>query len=215
MLRVGALGLFIALTLLWVPPASACKCAEPPGASDALKAAAAVFEGRVTKLTPLNELELLVELDVVRTWKDAGSEQITLRTRKDSAACGYPFVVDESFLVYATETPAGLQALHCGRTKSMTEADADIAELGMGVVPVAPHKHDLPPGAEPPTQVAAQARKPAAGGCASCSSVGHRRHTGLDVPAVLLLLLVVAWRVRRLTRRCGRGSAAISRTLSP
>jgi hypothetical protein len=152
-----------------------------------LHAAAAVFEARVTKLMPLGTTDLVVELSVVRTWKDAATEHILLRTRQDGAACGFEFVPNESYLVYADEGPAeanlpGLQVLSCGRTKLVTDAEADLAELGMGVVPVSARGGDLPPGTEPsgtqkPTPEdgasASQRTKPAAGGCASCSSMGR------------------------------------------
>lgn len=201
--------LLVSALAAWSWPASAwaCKCAPPPPIADALLAADAVFEGQVTKLTPSGVEELVVELRVVRTFKGANTEQIKVRTPAASSACGYPFTLGESYLVYAEpiEASAGLPALvvrHCGRTSLMTEAEADLGALGMGVVPVTPSSDDLPPGAAPkaPGAVEAQQKKPAAGGCASCSSTGGRTTT-LDAGVGLLLLLMGFVRLRRRVAR--------------
>jgi len=215
MLRVCAVVL-ISATALWLPsPAAACKCAQPEPVGDAVRAAAAVFEGRVKKLTPLGSSDLVVELSVVRTWKGADSEHILLRTRQAAAACGFPFVPNESYLIFARQGPAeanlpGLEVLRCGRTKLMTEAEADLAQLGMGVVPVTAHGSDLPPGSEPASSqplahqdgVATQRARPAAGGCASCNSLGGLSATqnSHDARAICLLALAAVWSVVRRRR---------------
>jgi hypothetical protein len=212
MLRACAL-VVVGLTALWSPQrVQACKCAPPLAVSDALHAAAAVFEGRVTKLTPLGTTDLVVELSVVRTWKDADTEHILLRTRQDGAACGFEFVPNESYLVYADEGPTeanlpGLQVLRCGRSKLVTEAEAELAELGMGVVPVSARGGDLPPGVEPngpqkPTPddgvTSSQRSKPAAGGCASCSSLGRAPSDAIGL--VWALAVSAVWSVLRRRR---------------
>jgi hypothetical protein len=170
--------------------ALACKCAPPAAVADALHEAAAVFEGRVTKLTPLNSLELVVELSVTRSWKGAENEHILLRTRQDEAACGIPFAVDDGYLVYADSSPdggplPGLVALRCGRTKPTSEADEDLAALGVGVVPVSGSKGDLPPGPAARAASPAGREKPAAGGCASCDALG----VNSGAPSGLIVLL--------------------------
>jgi hypothetical protein len=210
MLRAGLL-VFAASSLLWINQARACKCAEPASTLDALHAAAAVFEGQVTGLSSPDPDEVVVELNVVRTWKDANSEHITLRTHRESAACGYPFELNTSYLIFADEAPrdstdTGLSVAHCSRTKPILEADDDLLVLGLGVVPVAPHKQDLPPGTEPQAARAltAQRDKPAAGGCASCSAGAGAGANTLDaVPALLVGLLA-----RRRGERRGRAPAA-------
>jgi hypothetical protein len=194
----------IACWVAWSAPAPAwaCKCAPPPPVADALKEAAAVFEARVTKLTPLNSIELVVELNVVRGWKGADNEHVLLRTPKDSAACGIEFSAGESYLVYAGEAPQeaplpGLVALRCGRTRLMSEAEEDLAVLGVGVVPVTPAKSEL--AASPPAvkNAAAQPReKPAAGGCASCSALGAAPGSA-SAALGIALLLGFAWRAQR------------------
>jgi hypothetical protein len=189
MFRASAVLLACALSLSSPARAQACKCAPESPVGDALRSAAAVFEGRVSKLTPLGSTDLVVELSVVRSWKDADTEHILLRTRQDEAACGFPFVPDQSYLIYADADEApndaslpGLEVLRCGRTKLITDADADLAVLGMGSVPVAAREGDLPSegevgAAHPDTAtnpIMAQEGKPAAGGCASCSALGQR-----------------------------------------
>jgi hypothetical protein len=211
MLRACAVLLVAAAALGCPTRAEACKCASPPSVADALRTAGAVFEGRVSKLTPLGSNDLVVELSVIRTWKDAATEHILLRTRQDAAACGFPFAPGESFLIYADAAPSdaslpGLEALRCGRTKPMSEAEADIIELGMGSVPVSARKDDLPPNADNATTnsaIAEQHAKPAAGGCASCSALGRPLHApGAGSAATLTLL--GAWTLRR-RRRSARG----------
>lgn len=187
MLRSAAVFVFTAAFLLLAAPrARACKCAEPPPAPLAASNAAAVFEGRVTEILPIGSDDLVVSLAVVRAWKGVKSlEHVQVRTRKESASCGFPFEKDESYLVYADSVPKEndlpeLSVLHCGRTRVIADADADIAELGMGATPVSPGPSELatkPPAPPPQKPVAegvlgAQQNKPAAGGCASCGLVG-------------------------------------------
>jgi hypothetical protein len=177
-----------------------------------------VFEGRVSKLTPLGESDLVVELSVVRSWKAANTEHILLRTRQDSAACGFPFAPNESYLIYADAAPndaslPGLEVLHCGRTKPMSEADADIAELGMGVVPVSARKDDVVAGddtANTNTAIAEQQAKPAGAGCSRCSALGaHVRTPGPTGSAALLSLsATLLWTLRRRRRRREASSEA-------
>jgi hypothetical protein len=168
-----------------------------------------VFEGRVSKLTPLGESDLVVELNVVRSWKAANTEHILLRTRQDSAACGFPFAPNESYLIYADAAPndaslPGLEVLHCGRTKPMSEADADIAELGMGVVPVSARKGDAVAGEDTAnTAIAEQQAKPAGAGCSRCSALGAQVRTSGPAASAALLSLsaTLLWALRRRRRR--------------
>jgi hypothetical protein len=187
MLRSAAVFVFVAAFVLTAAPrARACKCAEPPPATEAASSAAAVFEGRVTEIQPVGSDDLVVTLDVVRAWKGAKSlEHVQVRTRKESASCGFPFEKDESYLVYADAVPKEtdlpqLSVLHCGRTRVINDADADIAELGMGATPVNAGPSELatkpaaPPSQKPVAEgvLGTQQSKPAAGGCASCGIVG-------------------------------------------
>ncbi|HEX7479977.1 MAG TPA: hypothetical protein VF331_19400 [Polyangiales bacterium] len=195
---------FVAAQLgLQSAPAHACKCAPPPATSDALHAAEAVFEGRVTAIleepAPAGQPSSawLVRLHTVRAWKGVETEDITVRTPKDSAACGYAFVSGESYLVYAAGPTAQLAVDSCGRTQLIAAADADLAVLGMGVVPVDPKRPDAGDHSSHVRDVIKPAVKPGTGGCASCS-VGQRRRTSLaDLACFALGLAVASRRLRR------------------
>ncbi|HEY2734294.1 MAG TPA: hypothetical protein VGI70_09935 [Polyangiales bacterium] len=202
--RASAVLLAFALASIAPSHAHACKCAPQPSIAAALQHAAAVFEGRVSKLTPLGSNDLVVELSVVRTWKDANSEHILLRTHQDEAACGFSFAPNESYLIYADEAPndaslPGLEVMRCGRTKLITQADADLAELGIGSVPVSPRRDDAPTtdSARPPSAIATAQSKPAAGGCASCSAIGRPARASSALGLVLFGLVRICRRQRR------------------
>lgn len=201
MLRVLPLaGVICAAVLGSSTSAHACKCATPPPVRDALDAATAVFEGQVGKLTPLGA-DLIVELNVVRTWKGADSEHVLLRTRKESAACGFAFEPEQSYLIYAGSGPSepnlpNLQVFACGRSKPMSAAEPDLVELGVGVVPVSARGNDLPPGTEPATdakdsQSPSPPRvRPAAGGCGGCSASAATRGESTWLAAAFVLMLI-------------------------
>jgi MYXO-CTERM domain-containing protein len=198
---------FAGIILLAAPNRSfACKCAPPPGPSDALRDAAAVFEAKVTKLTPLHDADddLEVHLNVVQAWKGVETETIRILTRKDGAACGIDFTVGESYLVYASQAEAqasgiSLVALRCGRTKLTAEAALeDLPQLGMGVVPVAARDpsavtapatsgHAADSASQPAAQQSAP-EPPAAGGCASCSTGGDQPSAPLFAGSLLATL---------------------------
>ena len=185
----------------------ACKCAPPPGPTEALAQASAVFEAQVAQLHPV-ELDLEVTFKVVRAWKGVDGETVRVRTRRDTAACGIPFETGKSYLVYAAQTTAqassiALEALRCGRTRPAEEADEDFAVLGLGVVPVAPRE----PAADPTTPASPSApspsdsapptaapKPPAAGGCASCST---QSSAGSSPFGALLALTALAFLLRR------------------
>jgi hypothetical protein len=198
--RLLVSGLAGATALLVPSPSLACKCAPPPPVPEALQQASAVFEGSVTQLAPAGD-ELEVSLRVTQAWKGVSTETVRVRTRKDTAACGVAFEVGHSYLVYAnqsttSESSIPLEVLRCGRTLPAEDAEQDFAQLGIGVVPVAPR--DPTPAvpadsanAEPPAQP--PALEPAAGGCAGCSAPGT---TGGGAWLGLLLVALVLWRLR-------------------
>lgn len=133
----------LAIGLLVSAPAHACKCMFPP-VETALADATAVFEGRVVSIagTPSGDPpplgELVVTLRVVRTWKGVESdERIEVRTNGSSAACGYTFAKDQSYLVYArTSEDQKLHVSSCSRTKALADAVEDLTFLGAGSTPV-------------------------------------------------------------------------------
>lgn len=182
--------------------AYACDCpAQSP--TDAFSASVAVLEGRVLRVSPAVVEEgaatVAVELSVVRTWKGAEHERITLHTAAHADACGFSFARDESYLVYATEHADHLWVDRCGRTRLIAEASADLKALGLGVTPVEPKneaKKQRP--AEPPAQ----------GGCAGCTvGATTTREHGRKVawPLGALAGFGLARRVRSRRARTARG----------
>lgn len=199
-----AFATFLAVLLAAPSTSHACKCAPPPEVADALAQSTAVFEAQVTQLNA-TESALEVSLRVTRAWKGVTTETIRVRTRKDSAACGVDFAMDQVWLVYANQTTddaaISLQVLRCGRSRLAAEAADDLQKLGLGVVPVSPRE---PAAAAPPDAGAAKpaepnqpkAIEPAANGCASCS-IGEAR----NAPPALALLLLAGLSVARVRRR--------------
>lgn len=152
--------------------ADACDC-PTQSQPDALAAAVAVFEGRVLEVSPAVVEEgapaVKVALSVVRSWKGAEHERITLRTPGDADACGVSFARGESYVVYATEHAESLWVDRCGRTRRVADASADLQALGLGVTPVEPkNEAKKAPAAEPPAR----------GGCAGCTVGAMRTHEG-------------------------------------
>lgn len=182
----------------WSDVAHACKCAEPKGPSDALASAQAVFQGEVSAIRESGE-DLIVTLRVPKAWKGiVSAEQVRVRTRKDSAACGFRFVQGEHYLVYAQaldpeQDGVALQVLRCGRTRALADAEPDLRELGLGAIPVelhAPHEET-----EPKSNAVERRRdQPAAGGCASCSAHPARAASRLGISVIAGLGLLLHWR---------------------
>jgi hypothetical protein len=206
-LPFGSVAMVLAVHFAAPNPSFACKCAPPPDPAEALAQSTAVFEAQVTQVnTTADELE--VTMHVTRAWKGVDTETIRVRTRKDSAACGVEFALNQIWLVYANQTTEsasaiGLQVLRCGRSRLADEAGDDFAALGLGVVPVAPR--DPTPGAQDAGVVKTGQQPdqpkplgPAANGCASCS-VG-RRNVAVPHGFAALVVLVVGLVGRRKRR---------------
>ncbi len=155
----------------------ACKCAKAPKVPAAFEAAAAVFEGRVVAIENETDREgdlvaKKIRLRVARAWKGVSTQEILVRT--DTSSCGYPFEVNQSYLVYARSigdaqaqpaTPNApatqyLYADHCSRTAPADSAHKDLRKLGrLGVTPFEPSKQ--PPAGATKTPSATKAPSPA------------------------------------------------------
>ncbi len=209
------LGAFLVLALPWaaVSQAHACKCAPPPPVIDAFHAAAGVFEARVLAITaqPADagqaSITYAVRVGVVRSWKGVETEEVTVLTPIEGPACGYAFALDQSYLVYASEEDGKLRVDSCSRTRPIAEAGNDLSALGMGVVPVSPHKPDA--GTPARTDAAKGTLPPGSGGCASCSVSGKRQTPTPGLAAALAG--VFALRLLR-RRRASREPQAARRT---
>ena len=127
MLRSLVLAALAASLLALAPPvARACSCTEPPPPREALAAAAAVFEGQVLEIVEAGPMRVRVRFRVTQHWKGVESEELTLLTAPDSPACGVPFAVGESWLVYGDGSEGGLSASLCSRTVRMSEAGCHV-----------------------------------------------------------------------------------------
>lgn len=92
--------------------ASACSCLTPTDESkdEALQNASFIFRGKVVstseseKEQPFRKTE--VKFHLQRAWKGVEKNEIVITTPAESAACGFPFKKNETYLVYAHGNPA-------------------------------------------------------------------------------------------------------------
>ena len=123
---------FAALLLAAAPAFTlACKCVPPPPPKQALEKAAAVFVGTVVaenKEKKPGGREL--ELEVSGVWKGALPKRITVYTATDSAACGFPFQLGETYVVYTYLDGDRHLTNLCTRTALKTNATEDLKALG-------------------------------------------------------------------------------------
>jgi hypothetical protein len=131
-----------ASALLLSSPAFACKCMLPP-VEAAREDASALFEGRVISIDDIagasvaTNGEKKVTLAIVRTWKGLDNvEQVAVYTNGSSAACGYSFAKDVSYLIYARDHEGRITVSSCSRTKPIGDSAEDLAILGAGSTPV-------------------------------------------------------------------------------
>jgi len=113
--------------------ARACSCMKLTPA-EGLSSSNVVFSGEVTQIekneaTRFGGLE--VTLRVKEVWKGAPAEEIKVHTAGNSAACGYPFTVGTTYLVYALNDEADpMRVSLCSRTAPIENAKEDLDFLG-------------------------------------------------------------------------------------
>ncbi|HEX5658847.1 MAG TPA: hypothetical protein VFX59_16750 [Polyangiales bacterium] len=141
-MRLSALLAFAVCLLVARPSAHACKCMLPE-LEPAREDASALFEGRVLAIDDIagasaaTNGEKKITVAVVRTWKGVDSEEkVELYTNGSTAACGYPFAKDASYLIYTRTHEGRLSVSNCSRTKQIADAGEDLAKLGAGATPV-------------------------------------------------------------------------------
>ncbi len=131
------------LQLTTISSALGCSCAVPRTPTEELGQATAVFSGKVMGIG-FDVLGFLrghsryrVKFDVERTWKGSLGKNAVVLTETGSAACGYAFQAGERYLVYTyTFGEETLNTSICNRTARLADAQADLAELGAGSLPV-------------------------------------------------------------------------------
>jgi MYXO-CTERM domain-containing protein len=203
--------LLVVALLAFAPSAIAlaCSCMRSTPA-EALERSTAVFEGRVLEVTPFEERRDLtleggclddacreslsettesvevsgfsVRFSVTRGWKGVSTEEVVVRTARDSAACGFAFEVGQDYVVYASaEDEAGsLSTGLCDRTARVVDANEDLEALGTGEVPVDVDGEPAATTDEPPAR----------GGCASCAASGASAPAGAVLPVAFALTLL-------------------------
>lgn len=92
--------------------------------------ATSVFSGEVVEITrhPKYKYGVIVKVKVDSIWKAKPTEEIFIGTNRDSAACGYEFVVGKKYLVYAFGKFDDLTTSSCTRTANL-ENNKDIKFL--------------------------------------------------------------------------------------
>ena len=141
----------LVITLATPSIARACSCPHPkPFPRDAMRAADAVFEGRVFSQLLIGQ-HARYGLQVDRYWKGELGERVEIDTQAHGAACGRHFEIGRSYLVYAVRDGLRLADNLCSRTRPSSSAASDLAALGPGQHP-AGHAPPEPELADEPDQ---------------------------------------------------------------
>ncbi len=127
----ATIALFIFSFGFYLPQAHACSCLQPGSALEEMGKSNAVFSGQV-KETRFKEERIEVNFEVYEVWQGEMGPTVTFTTASDSAACGYPFVDGEEYLIYAGEYSGEFAVNLCSRTMLLTDAEEDLQALGEG-----------------------------------------------------------------------------------
>ena len=114
---------FLALTASEV---FACSClSDKPEVKEAYEDSAAVFYGKVIKITQKPKSSYLtVKFKVEKAWKNRSGAEIIIQTGQGGGSCGFHFEVGKKYLVYADDDDeSALSTSICQRT-SGSNADA-------------------------------------------------------------------------------------------
>jgi len=141
-IRFVLLSLFLFSLIFSFPDQTfACSCIPPSPPLESLAGSDAVFAGKVVRIEKEDGIiissadPVKVVFAVSQVWKGEEKAEIDLTTARDSASCGYDFIVGVEYLVYANNSETGLTTGLCSRTMSLSMADEDLAALGEGVFP--------------------------------------------------------------------------------
>ena len=109
--------LLLAFAAIALPTdALACSCARPQPVPDALDDATRVFVGSVTDIEDVDAFHQRVTFRVTEHFKGSAVESVELVTAKSSVMCGYPFLENGSYVVYAQGEEGVLGTGSCSRT---------------------------------------------------------------------------------------------------
>lgn len=121
-------------------PVWACSCVAPGSPLEERSGSAAVFAGRVQKVTPPlipfignSGGAVEVEIKVFEVWKGPLDPKIVVETSRSGASCGFPFEKGEEYFVYAQEREGKFSVSLCSRTRHFSAAEEDLRLLGEGI----------------------------------------------------------------------------------
>jgi len=116
--------------------ADACTCSGPANPAEAFRQSSTVFRGKVTAISQsfLDRIGVTrtgnhrVDFVISRQWKGRRSKRIVVRTRLTGEACGFPFRVNEEYLVYVMPDRTPETGI-CTGTKPIAGTAAEVAQL--------------------------------------------------------------------------------------
>lgn len=123
--------LLVALMLGTASGVLACSCVPPGDPMSEMEQATAVFAGRVYSMERSGG-SVWVHFELAQVWKGPYQSILTVRTNDSSAACGFEFVQDQDYMVYAYGEMNDLQVSLCSRTRPLSVAEEDLKLLGPG-----------------------------------------------------------------------------------
>lgn len=122
--------LVVLATILLENNVIACKCPyEDPVEIDYFQADA-VFSGtakEINNLADSRKISALIEIDKI--FKGISGNEIRISTNSAGPTCGYPFAVNDKYLIYANGKKNQLETSTCSRTKPILEASKEIDEI--------------------------------------------------------------------------------------
>lgn len=131
----------LAFLILGQSSAQACSC-PTVGSTELelkwkLKELQAVFSGEVLEINKIPQSrDVSVKINVETVWKGLVLREVTINTPESSGACGYPFEVGKSYLVFASlDDKVNLTTGLCLRNKPVDEASEELKILGKGKKP--------------------------------------------------------------------------------
>lgn len=105
---------------------AACKCMPPAAVSESYAATDAVFIGKAVHVAnDANTLSKTVRFQVKRVFKGlpCGLKQITVRTNRDSAACGVPIERGQMWQIWTAKSGSELLVNSCSRSTTAIKRD--------------------------------------------------------------------------------------------
>jgi hypothetical protein len=111
-----------------------CRCVPPPPPKEAVQNSDLVFIGSVVKINKIADNQLAVLFKVNNVIKGDSLSNVVIRTAASSASCGYNFVKNSMYIVYATKGENRIYHTHtCTRTSLLEHATQDVEELGIEI----------------------------------------------------------------------------------